>query len=567
MGKGTVKTNVGEGEYVVTLNYARERVDAQLSAMAQQIAHYDELLGSLPIGQERRFVAIQKMALEKRVDFLNTYFPEDEDKTAWCADYSDELEVGAVVPTIEVPGEIGHVLVAPQHTPEEWEGPTHGQMNPVLNTTAAGCFLNWALLPGWQKWYPTYRFGEITAIDYEADTCNITLSSAISSAQGLDVNQTETLSDVEIEYMSCNSSAFEVGDEVVVKFRSQFWSAPLVIGFRSEPKQCAFWIKASIPGSAYEKPSGWSAMLTQPIETEITTAHKGTYTEDYRVLWTGTLDSEGAAEIEYGDLQHEIDEAEELHFWIRNDSVFRYFTEDWRGSAPEYSVGSAYNWWILEGTSIDWTTHPHKYDAVFGIRCETNVSAVEKTQFLNGAAETVSGVELEFEKPNRVKITRTKVCNTDLPADCESVYGCMQFNGTTVRRVPVIQQEDVVSPTAGGSGGLGTSCFLTTGMFPCWDDYGNLVGSFRAYLTCSISLEGNSLTETFAPAVTASRDGTSPGYDGGSDSKWQETSESSCGYVFFGDDHPCAGGPALETSSFQPYWYKSDTITYSMEEI
>ncbi|MGW8301313.1 MAG: transglutaminase-like cysteine peptidase [Desulfobacterales bacterium] len=57
----------------------------------------------------------------------------------------------------------------------------------------------------------------------------------------LDVSS--VLEDVPIEYMSCNSLAFSVGDEVVIKFVDQDFNQPKVIGFKSNPQECnaIFW--------------------------------------------------------------------------------------------------------------------------------------------------------------------------------------------------------------------------------------------------------------------------------------------------------------------------------------
>ena len=99
-------------------------------------------------------------------------------------------------------------------------------------------FWNAAVLPGWQKWKPTYRLGTITALDVEADTSSVTLDAAYSSAQGLNVNQATSLTAVPVVYMSCNALAFEVGDRCVVAFTGQSQDAPKVVGFLDHPKSC-----------------------------------------------------------------------------------------------------------------------------------------------------------------------------------------------------------------------------------------------------------------------------------------------------------------------------------------
>jgi hypothetical protein len=115
--------------------------------------------------------------------------------------------------------------------------------------TPPQAYYNAAILPGWQKFKPTYRSGVITAIS--GDTADVLLDEAKSSASDIadiglvnvefDVNQTTTLTNVPIVYQDCNGTVFEVGDGVVVQFMSQSWSAPRIIGFLSNPKLCNKW--------------------------------------------------------------------------------------------------------------------------------------------------------------------------------------------------------------------------------------------------------------------------------------------------------------------------------------
>lgn len=155
-------------------------------------------------------------------------------RSMWCADLTTDAE-GSVA-TIEVNGEQPTFLVSPGgRPPEALDGAmvSRGIMSPEQ------VFLNAALLPGWQKWRPTFRSGTITAIDRANDTCDVALDAALSSAQRLNINQGGALFNVPIEYMNCNSGAFLVGDDVVVQFQGQNWSSPKVIGFLREPRSCA----------------------------------------------------------------------------------------------------------------------------------------------------------------------------------------------------------------------------------------------------------------------------------------------------------------------------------------
>lgn len=107
---------------------------------------------------------------------------------------------------------------------------------PTQSSTPEATYFNISLLPGVQKWRPTYRLGTITTIT--GDKCNLVLDEAISSQQKLNINQYETLSDVPIKYGDCHGSIFEVGDNVVIQYADRDRLSPVVIGFQDHPKQC-----------------------------------------------------------------------------------------------------------------------------------------------------------------------------------------------------------------------------------------------------------------------------------------------------------------------------------------
>ena len=152
---------------------------------------------------------------------------------AWCVDYT--VDATGEVGTIEVPGEPVHILLQPEcRAPESGDG---GLLSRALMAPYQA-YYNAAILPGWQKFKPTFRLGVITAIDYDEDTCNVTLDVAESTAQDLDVNQATALNGVEIVYGECNSAPFLVNDRVVVRFDGQNWETPKVIGFESNPVPC-----------------------------------------------------------------------------------------------------------------------------------------------------------------------------------------------------------------------------------------------------------------------------------------------------------------------------------------
>lgn len=151
---------------------------------------------------------------------------------AWCADYT--LEATGDVATIEINGETNQILIAPG---AEEPDNADGEVRDVLSVSGATAYLNAAILPGWQKFSPTFRVGSLTAIDRASNRGTVSLDAAESSAQSLNINQSASV-DGEFQYLSCNHLAFNVGDEVVVQFVNQDWEQPKIIGFASNPKPC-----------------------------------------------------------------------------------------------------------------------------------------------------------------------------------------------------------------------------------------------------------------------------------------------------------------------------------------
>jgi hypothetical protein len=244
VGKGTIAGGGTSGYYQVTVNLNRTRItagiakanadiisltalvsttqglidasDIRLSSLMSQItgwegdpAHksdYDkamadyqsEIVTRQGLVARKAYQNLKIVSAQKRIDFLNSA-AADPVVDAWCADLTTDLS--GVVGTVEVPGERGAVLIRPGYTDAAAFSATRdGQLQAAIGGTPESVFYNWAMLPGWQKWKPTHRTGQITAI--AGDVCSVTLDAALSSAQSLDVNQTTTLSNVPIEYMT-----------------------------------------------------------------------------------------------------------------------------------------------------------------------------------------------------------------------------------------------------------------------------------------------------------------------------------------------------------------------------
>lgn len=235
MGRGIIISGGTAGEYSVQLTLMRTRFDTAITNLNSQITILDTYIATLPAGHTKNVAELKKTALEKRIEYMTANMPDNPTITAWCADLTEDLS--GDVGTIEVPGERGQVVIQPGYDDNAvYDANRDGQLAPSLNNTFEGLFYNLAMLPGWQKWKPTYRFGTISNLI--GDTCDVVLEPAKSSQQSLDVNQTATLTSVPIEYMTCDGSAFSNGDNVVVEFVDQNWSDPKVIGFKDNPVTC-----------------------------------------------------------------------------------------------------------------------------------------------------------------------------------------------------------------------------------------------------------------------------------------------------------------------------------------
>ncbi|WP_394424738.1 hypothetical protein [Vreelandella stevensii] len=212
--------------------------DVQLPALSEALIRAAGRRDALR--NERRAKEIMVASDEALIARVNQ-LPALRQIQAWCADYTEDLE--GEVATAEVPGEIGAVIIKPgfdggEDSPlqgNQWAAEVDGAIQPALSGTPAGVFYNLAMLPGWQKWRPTYRVATITALD--GDTCTIVLEHATSSQQRLPVNERNQYEDVPILYMDCNGAAFEEGDRVLVAFAGNV-EGPAVVGFESEPKSC-----------------------------------------------------------------------------------------------------------------------------------------------------------------------------------------------------------------------------------------------------------------------------------------------------------------------------------------
>lgn len=249
MGKAEIISGGTDGRYTVKLILHREHIQEKIADLTAQIDAWTVKIDEMEAGPAKDRAIFQRNVIVKRKEYLENNTPEDPTVDAWCADLTEDLT--GSVGTIEIPGERGSVNIQPGYSGNAvYTQDRDGQLQPAIAAkSAAGVFYNLALLPGWQKWFPTFRSGIIKSIDSENDTVCVELDRIKSSQQDFDINYFDILSNILVEYMSCNSAAFDVGDHVIVKFTSittqaeENWATAKVIGFVDNPKACNFSFK------------------------------------------------------------------------------------------------------------------------------------------------------------------------------------------------------------------------------------------------------------------------------------------------------------------------------------
>jgi len=232
MGKATIIGGGTDGQYNVLMEYDTGNKSAEIAQNNAIIADLDDQLSTETDDIKIKAIKTARLSLTKRNATLGS-IDDTEIMTLWCADLTEDLT--GDISTIEIPGESTSINIAPGHP----GGSTPGGTGLLKKTAAMGpaeAYYNLAIMPGVQKWYPTYRYGAVTEID--GDTMSVTLENANSSQQGLNVNQGTSLSNVPVAYMSCGNAAFDVGDAVIVGFTGQDFASPVVIGFKDNPQPC-----------------------------------------------------------------------------------------------------------------------------------------------------------------------------------------------------------------------------------------------------------------------------------------------------------------------------------------
>lgn len=242
-----------------TLSGLLDDLDSAQSDLADAIEEYSSL-------ENKKSVAKLKLtAAQKRLQWLQdpANVPTNPTVDAWCADFTEDLSGDVGICEVAGQRENGYNIQPGYEDNAVYDADRDGKLVPAAAVNSPHVYWDWAMQDGWQKWMPTYRWGMITDIDHELDTCGVSLEDVYAvDVDGASVNQTGSLSDVPIKYMDCNSAPFEVGDEVLVKFEGNVWDGAKVIGFKEEPKGCYWepWDKDIItethPWHPYAYPSG-----------------------------------------------------------------------------------------------------------------------------------------------------------------------------------------------------------------------------------------------------------------------------------------------------------------------
>ncbi|MFP5259292.1 MAG: transglutaminase-like cysteine peptidase, partial [Acidobacteriota bacterium] len=137
---------------------------------------------ALERAQSAKAVAkLKKVAFEKELATYDTV-QISESRDIWCADATEDLQPGETVGTVEINQESAQMLIRPAGAAPD------SILELGLANAAAATYLNWSMLPGVQRWRPTYRVGTIKEVDYDADTCVVCLDDARSSAQNIKIN-------------------------------------------------------------------------------------------------------------------------------------------------------------------------------------------------------------------------------------------------------------------------------------------------------------------------------------------------------------------------------------------
>lgn len=229
---------------------------------------------------------------------------EDPVIDAFAADYSRTLS--GIVGTCEVNGEgTQKVVIRPGFTDDaKYNAGRDGLLFHRNSLSAEQAYFNHAIFPGWQKWMPTYRVGELKGFTYPHNWGIVYFQPmAQSSSQDLRIDQAAAIA-APFDYMDCDHRAFLLGDKVLVQFDGQDWDSPRIIGFANGPRPCME------SGGLYQLDGSGSIWISPPGHIQF-----GAQQPSIRPFDPDTCSAIGAREY------IELDRTPEMEFgWIQRNN-------------------------------------------------------------------------------------------------------------------------------------------------------------------------------------------------------------------------------------------------------
>lgn len=426
MGRAQIVSNDGYGRYTITILHDTSIALGMLASYQQSLSDTQGRIAEETDADKLAQLNARKAALEKSIERMMVLTDElDYQVVAWCADYSENLS--GFVGTIELAADPEEVInIRPGYSDmATFNSARDGQLVPFMTLPTADAILNFALFPAIQKWKPTYRYGTISKIDYDKHTCSVSLESVYSRMQGLNVNHTSQFDDIPIEYMHCNSYAFEDGDSVIIQFdpTDAIIGSPKVIGFKSNPRPCGIAIKiSSINGMSDFGYAYYDVVLTQPDGSS-----------GYTIISTqASLDGLHVAEPRLLP-GVDIDLEKDLHVWLIDSNTlidnktFQYFYQT-ESLSPDYGVKLMPMTVDPYDIAVTWVKDPSDdlgdYDLLLnktmGHRHGVNLNAQSKTSFHNAAGDNLQGWEITISGVLRLAADWYRM-TTGIPPDTVGV--------------------------------------------------------------------------------------------------------------------------------------------------
>lgn len=514
MGKAEILSEIGKGRYTIRVVVDHSDTEMIIEIYQRALENVEKMIADEEAKEkpsEHLIKHFESRRLNLTIEIYRYQSMIDETiiLNAWCADMTENLTgiVGTIEPATELKNGIN--IQPGENDNHIYNERRDGILKPFVCLDLYQSMLNYMLIPGIQKHRPTYRYGTISNIEKDNDTCDINIDETKSIIQNIDVNFKSNYQSVPIEYMDCNSQVFENGDRVIIKFDHFDRYNPIVIGFVDNPKPCSVYIKLNtINGYPLSSYTGYYVMITQPKQELITSASKGEYIEEYTVLCVTPLDRKGVALIE---VEKEIDPDLPMNVWVKNDSKFQYYTEDWRGEFPDIGAKkniSKFDWYYPGDLDRD----DYVYDELFGHKDQfIDLREVETTQFERWNGEIVSGRELNFTGVKGLKVQWWKEGFTNIEClsgdenhpidDFTNRDGSEEFNILNIAGIdwPLWIGCHFYEPY-----GFSLMCRTQFKYDTCWSDNTVFQCKYYGYTDGRTWTKNN---EVFAPCIFYSRDG------------------------------------------------------------